>query len=110
MRADCPRSLPSGSCQAPVPYTIQEEHPPARFHDEQRAAQRRRKSRRRRAVLKMHWAIKSSVDSMFLTIGARVSFSEWDDAVSVPELKHRASSASASPEIQSSRVLRWWGS
>jgi hypothetical protein len=47
---------------------------------------------RRRVVLRLQSAaIKGSVDSIYLTIGARVSFFECAGALSVPAPKHRAS-------------------
>jgi hypothetical protein len=47
---------------------------------------------RRRVVLRLQSAaIKGSVDSIYLTIGVRASFSECDGALSVPAPKHRAS-------------------
>jgi hypothetical protein len=47
---------------------------------------------RRRVVLRLQSAaIKGSVDTIYLTIGVRASFSECDVALSVPAPKHRAS-------------------
>jgi hypothetical protein len=58
---------------------------------------------RRRVVLRLQSAaIKGSVDSINLTIGARASFSECDGALSVPAPEHRASLAPARPGVRSS--------